>query len=290
MQYRLPSQGSLIIKKYRSWRYRGQILWRKCFSSPPFPKLPSKHVNITVEFTPQLDEIIPLSQYAPEFCDTLLDFPDEVQEPDYFSHVVGNIQQFSNFQDIMLAHKVIDSGVPNRFGCRIPVNSNWNLPLFQSLLKDYYDQDLLEWLEFGFPVSQFGVPDQVPADCNHRGATLFPDTIDQYLEQELKLNAIMGPFKFRPFLGRIRVSPLSTRPKRDSCKHRIILDLSFPQGFSVNDGIDKDWYCGERVKLTYPTIDMLTKRVFQLGCSCRMWKRDPARAFRLLPLCPANFH
>ena len=189
----------------------------------------------------------------------------------------------------MLAHKVIDSGVPNRFGCRIPVNSNWNLPLFQSLLKDYYDQDLLEWLEFGFPVSQFGVPDLVPADRNHRGATLFPDTIDQYLEQELKLHAIMGPFKFPPFLGRIGVSPLCTRPKRDSCKRRIILDLSFPQGFSVNDGIDKDWYCGERVKLTYPTIDMLTKRVFQLGCSCKMWKRDLARAFRLLPLCPANF-
>ena len=66
--------------------------------------------------------------------------------------------------DILLANRVLDSGVPNRFGCRIPVESTWNLQLFESLLTDYHDKDVIEWLKFGFPVSRIdGYPDPVPA-------------------------------------------------------------------------------------------------------------------------------
>ena len=76
----------------------------------------------------------------------------------------------SNYEDIQRAHKVINSGVCNRFGCRILVKSNWNLLLMDSLLTDYDDRDVLEWLKFGFPISRDDdAPDPIPATLNHTG-------------------------------------------------------------------------------------------------------------------------
>ena len=43
------------------------------------------------------------------------------------------------------------------------------------------------------------------------------------------------------------------------------------------------------VKLTYPTIDTLARRVSQIGLSCRLWKKDMVRAFRQIPLCPMDY-
>ena len=98
----------------------------------------------------------------------------------------------------------------------------------------------------------------------------------------------MGPFTIPPFVNRIGISPLSTRPKCESMERRIILDLSFLPGHSVNDGINKDFYCGTPIKLTYPTIDTLAKRIWELG-PCLIWKKDLQRYFRQIPLCPLDY-
>ena len=128
-----------------------------------------------------------------------------------------------------------------------------------------------------------------PAMVNHKGATLFPQAVDEYIETEQNHGAIMGPFLIPPFMKNIGISPISTRPKKNSLARRIILDLSFPLGGSVNDGIDKDTYCGVPVRLTYPTIDVFTKRIYELGTNCLLWKRDISRYFRLVPLCPGDY-
>ena len=121
---------------------------------------------------------------------------------------------------------------------------------------------------------------------------MFPDQIDKYLEQEIAAGSTMGPFKIPPFWDKIGISPLSSHPKKDSTNRRVILDLSFPHGNSVNDGISKDWYCREPVNLTYPSIDTLTKCIYDIinsGLSPRVWKKDLSRAFRSIPLCPRDF-
>ena len=46
-------------------------------------------------------------------------------------------------------------------------------------------------------------------------------------------------------------------PKPDSDQRRFILDLSKPAGFSVNDGISKDFYLGQPVTLRYPTVTLM---------------------------------
>ena len=120
------------------------------------------------------------------------------------------------------------------------------------------------------------------------------DPIDWFklrLNQPKSKNAIMGPYDKIPFssASKVGISPLSTRPKRDSQDRRVILDLSFPSGESVNDGMTKDHYLGFEAKLTFPKVDELALRIHQLGEGCLMFKVDLSRYFRQLPLDPANY-
>ena len=142
----------------------------------------------------------------------------------------NNYTQFSPFaEDILLSHKVIASGVPNRFGCRIPVKSNWNLSKFQQLLHNYHDIEIINWLKFGFPVSwDPSLTTLIPAKKNHMAAIGYPQHINAYLAKEIHLGATMGPFTLPPFVSRIGISPLSSHEKRGSQDRRIIMDLKFP--------------------------------------------------------------
>ena len=63
--------------------------------------------------------------------------------------------------------------------------------------------------------------------------------ISKYLLKEKRYSAIVGPFKENPFCYNAAVSPLNTVPKKSSEDRRIILDLSYPKGNSVNDYISK---------------------------------------------------
>ena len=170
-----------------------------------------------------------------EFIDTNLDMPDEMIDPEFFNSIIDCNTQQNFIEGILLANMVMNSGVHNRWGCRIPVKSNWNVNLFDSLLSEYHDREILEFLRYGFPISWEGKDYPVPANTNHLGATRFPEHIDRYLNEEINLGATIGPFRIPPFFGRIGVSPLSSRPKKDSDR-RIILDLSYLFGNSVNDG------------------------------------------------------
>ena len=54
--------------------------------------------------------------------------------------------------DIIEAHNLVrQSGVPNFLKCRIPVEINLNVNIWRSYLKYYWDQQLPDLLQFGFP-------------------------------------------------------------------------------------------------------------------------------------------
>ena len=52
-------------------------------------------------------------------------------------------------------------------------------------------------------------------------------------------------------------SPFMTRPKANSNKRRVIMDMSWPKGYSVNARVDKNMYMGSEFKLMFSTIDDL---------------------------------
>ena len=76
-----------------------------------------------------------------------------------------------------------------------------------------------------------------------------PDVIQDYLAKECSEGRIVGPFPLDSF-PQVQVSHFGVIPKSSSGKWRLILDLSSPEGLSVNDGINPDW-----CSLSYVTVE-----------------------------------
>ena len=79
-----------------------------------------------------------------------------------------------------------------------------------------------------------------------------------------------------------------TRDKPNSENRRVIIDLSWPQGNSVNAGVSSDKYLGTEFVLTYPSVDNITQEVLRLGRGCKIFKVDISRAFRHVPIGPGD--
>ena len=194
------------------------------------------------------------------------------------------------FPEIDLNRKVREKGYPNRWGARIPIHNQWNIELLENLLQDYHDNDIIEWMKYGWPIGRLPtLPDPQLTFKNHKGATQYPQALQKYITKESSHKAIIGPFTSIPFKDKVGISPLSTRPKKDSDDRRIILDLSFPPTQSVNDGIAKDNYLGFSAKLTFPKTDQFALRIYQLGQGALMFKIDLHRYFRQLNLDPGDY-
>ena len=88
------------------------------------------------------------------------------------------------------------------------------------------------------------------------------DHVSKYISEEIKYGAIWGPFKELPFP--CHVSPFLSRDKPNSNSRRVILDLSFPVGKSVNDRVPKDQYFGSYFELKYPSVDDIVQSLKEL--------------------------
>ena len=66
----------------------------------------------------------------------------------------------------------------------------------------------------------------------------FPEHVANYIEEGQNFGAIIGPFKKAPITN-LHYSPFMTRHKPNSDNRRVILDLSWPRGESVNAGVEK---------------------------------------------------
>ena len=134
-------------------------------------------------------------------------------------------------QDLLLAHKVIESGLPNRYRCQIPLVTDWKLDKFQQMLEGYDDQEVIEWLRYGFSVSrQDSFPHLMPAASNHLGAMLFPEVIDEYIKKEVALGVTIGPFKIPPFFGGVGSPPYQPDQRESLVKDVLSWTLAFHLG------------------------------------------------------------
>ena len=193
-----------------------------------------------------------------------------------------------------LVETILKDGRINAVGCRIPLESNWNLNLLESLCTPASDREVLTYLRFGWPINR----DESPVTCtweNHGSALQHEEQVTKHIMKELRYNTLLGPFVTSPFGEKITgISPMSTRPKKGTQNRRIIVDLSWPvNGNSVNSGIPKDSFMGVPSKLRYPTIDGLCRRVFRLRKESNKpifgWKKDMERAFKQIPLEPSSW-
>ena len=183
-------------------------------------------------------------------------------------------------------------GYPNVYGTKMPIPFKWDLNEFKNLLHGYHDNEIIQFLKFGWPANRLLTMPPPTKNCvNHNSMIEHPEFIDKYIEKEMRKRVIIGPFTSIPFTGdRIGISPLSTRPKKGNTDdRRTIMDLSFPEGSAMNHYILKDSYLGIPIKLKFTTVDALACRMVEIGKDCRMWKCDLQRAFHQVGLDPADY-
>ena len=178
---------------------------------------------------------------------------------------------------------------PNAFTLQQQVPSGLNIPEWRSRLRNYSDTHLCDFLEFGWPVGYRSQSFPKSSPNNHGSATHQPHIVQGYLDKEIALGALCGPFPSNPLDRPLTVSPLQVAVGR-SGKPRVVIDLSFPRGSSVNDGIPRDSYLGEPFILRLPGTDALVDLIRHYGPGCLLYKKDLSRAYRQLRVDPRDYH
>ena len=114
-----------------------------------------------------------------------------------------------------------------------------------------------------------------------RSAQEHPDVVDSYLRSELAAGRLLGPLD-PSLVPSLHVNRFGVIPKgRTPGKWRLITDLSFPEGASVNDGIS-----AELCSLHYTSVDKVAGVARRLGPGAQLAKVDIKSAYRLVPVHP----
>ena len=121
-----------------------------------------------------------------------------------------------------------------------------------------------------------------PAPNNMWSAHDHPSVVSEYLAEETALGRMLGPFNRSTCLCPLQINRFGVIPKgHDQGKWRLITDLSFPPGHSVNDGIDPT-LCS----LLYSTVDEVADLVARFGPGSLLPKIDIQSAYWLIPVHP----
>lgn len=120
---------------------------------------------------------------------------------------------------------------------------------------------------------------------NHPSALVNKKIVDKHIACELAAGRLHGPLTPQQTAS-AQVSPLGLVPKpHQPNKFRLIVDLSYPEGYSVNDGIPTN-LCS----LKYASVDQAVSIIKQIGRDTQLVKLDIKEAYRIIPTHPAEYH
>ena len=178
-------------------------------------------------------------------------------------------------------------GTPNYLGARIPlVHTRLNIQKWREHLVGYDQADIVQFLEYGFPLGLSTNAMLSSSLQNHGSSYQFYDFIDEFISTGLSRCELSGPFSIPPFPS-VHVSPLMTAPKKPDSR-RAVFDATFGD-FSLNKNTIQDSYCDSPCLYNYPTVDDFKNIVLKSGRGCFMWKRDLSRFYLQIPLDPVDF-
>ena len=122
---------------------------------------------------------------------------------------------------------------------------------------------------------------------NHKSASCSPEGVNKYFRVETSKQVMLGPFDGQHFEN-MHFSPLMARDKPDGGV-RVIVDLSWPLGQSVNSCVTRNYFDNVEFKLKYPTIDSLVEKINVIGPNALLYKIDLEREFRNLRIDPFDY-
>lgn len=139
---------------------------------------------------------------------------------------------------------------------------------------------IVEGIRYGFRIGFNYSSSCVSTPRNMASAMKNPEVIREYLANECSEGRVLGPLD-PGSLPQVNTSRFGVIPKGSSGGWRLILDLSFPEGSSVNDGIDPSM-----CSLSYVSVDDAAREVFRQGQHSLMAKVDVKSAYRNIPVHP----
>ena len=121
----------------------------------------------------------------------------------------GDPTYYDKIPDIIETHRLVrQSGVPNFLGLRIPIPTQLKVHRWRYYLRDYFEQQLPDLIEFGFPLDFNRMYVMGQTLDNHTSANEYPDQVHKYIQEEMNHDAMSGPFDIPPF--ELHVSPFMT--------------------------------------------------------------------------------
>lgn len=220
----------------------------------------SPHVQVLENFHDML-----IAQYITDSHDVLQGPCIPVSEQDLFRMNPFNISSQRQAEWPALRYKIDHyadiyqsvraTGLPNMIGARISLPSSLRIQSWRDLsLGHPHDDWLINMMVHGFPLQYIGSRPQTNCLANHTSALCHSEHVQAFIQKELSEGAMLGPFDRNPFYNWTHVNPLMTRPKPNG-KHRIIVDLAYPEGLGVNARVIKNHVFGVYINHHLPTID-----------------------------------
>ena len=161
----------------------------------------------------------------------------------------------------------------------------WSLLLADHPNRVWVDS-LLKGLEDGVRIGFHPNSRCRPAASNLLSACIHPEVVQRYLDAEVACGNVAGPFSAEQLPAAIMYNRFGVIPKPNKPgKWKLIVDLSYPQGSSVNDGISTT-----DSSMVYSSIDEAAKYITSLGKGALLAKIDICNAFRIIPVHPADSH
>ena len=151
-------------------------------------------------------------------------------------------------------------------------------------LSAYPDQRLrsyiVEGIRHGFRVGYSRESTCRSSRGNMKSALDNPHVIRDYLRTECEAGRVLGPLD--PSCHQdIHTSRFGVIPKSTPGKWRLIVDMSSPEGSSVNDGIREAW-----CSLSYATVTDAARGITAYGRDALLIKLDVRNAYRVVPIHP----
>lgn len=170
-----------------------------------------------------------------------------------------------------------------------PISSplSTHIRAWERRLRSHPDREFAEYilqgLEHGFRVGFDYRQQLTPAKRNMQSALDHSEVVEKYIQEEREGSRLLGPFR-RGEIPNLHINRFGVIPKgRATGKWRLITDLSFPDGASVNDGISS-----ALCSLSYTTVDKVAKAAAQLGPGALIAKADIKAAYRIVPVHPED--
>ena len=165
----------------------------------------------------------------------------------------------------------------------LPITTPLHVGIWEQCLASHPDkqfaQYIVQGLHKGFRIG-FDASRNMPSTSEQH------DIVSKYLQEEIAEGRILGPFTPGELNTPIHISPIGVIPKRHQPnKWRLIVDMSSPDGFSINDGINT-----ELSSLTYIKIQDVIQQILQLGPGAELAKIDIKSAYCIIPINPADRH